>query len=93
MILRTDILDYQDSPPGVACRFWWSEQRGVTCDNVAIFAWLAAGGILVSAENGPGVRAVHLRDGREFFDALPVHFTGLMRAQPAVEDSHQGGEA
>jgi hypothetical protein len=87
-ILMVQILDYQDSPPSVSARFWWSSDRGLTCDKPWLFAVLQQEGIIQI-----GQHRVYPSDGRAFFDALPFRFTGLQRAEPAVVVDQQGGEA
>lgn len=83
----TSILDYQETPPSVLARFWWSDAAGITCDNPSLAAWLKHQGIVV-----PSNRLVYPSDGRVFFDALPFGFKALEKAQPPIEVQEQGGE-
>lgn len=90
-ILMVQILDYQETPPTVAARFWWSTERGVTCDNPRMLARLRKVGILFPELQG--MHKVYPADGRAFFDALPVLFRGLRHAQDPVIVEKQEGEA
>ena len=85
-IFLTEILDYQDTPPTIAARFWWSEEKGLTCDNARMLERLK-NGIPVSE-----TKRVYPADGRAFFDALPLRFNGFRGAQVPVEVNTQGGE-
>jgi hypothetical protein len=86
-ILMIEIIDYRNTPPCVAFRFWWSVDRGLTCDKPLLFNLLQQDGILI-----PGFRIVYPSDGRAFFDALPFGFNSFKRAQPPVVVEQQGGE-
>lgn len=90
-ILLIEVLDYHQTPPTVAVRFWWSADLGVTCDQPRTFAELAHHGI--RTWRGGEAKTVFPKDGRPFFDALPLRFSGTWRAQPSVPVSHQGGES
>jgi hypothetical protein len=87
-ILNVQILDYQDSPASIFANFWWSEERGLTCDQVLLLTLLQEEGITL-----PNGRVVFPSDGRVFFDALPFGFTGLERAQTPVIVEQQGGQS
>lgn len=87
-ILKIRILDYQDTPPSVAATFWWSAERGLTCDNSRLLALMQREGITI-----PGPRIVYPSDGRLFFDSLRFGFTGLERAQVPIVVEKQEGES
>ena len=87
-ILMIQILDYQDTPPSIAAKFWWSSERGLTCDNPRMLIRLQHEGILLTES-----RRVYPTDGRAFFDALHFRFTGLRRAQKPVQVELQEGNA
>lgn len=81
-----EIIDYQNNPPTLAARFWWSNDHGLTCDEPRMVTLLKEEGIAL-----PGTRIVFPRDGRVFFDALRFGFTGLLRAQvPITVDLQEG---
>jgi len=82
------ILDHKSTPPRLVANFWWSSERGLTCDRTWLFSLLQKEGIVL-----PNLRIVHPSDGRDFFDALPFRFNGLWSAQPVVEVGLQGGES
>jgi len=85
-ILKVQILYYQHVPPTVLANFWWSDERGLTCDEPLVLASLCDEGISL-----PGGKIVYPKDGRAFFDALPFGFTGLERAQtPTVVEEQKG---
>ncbi|MDE2106956.1 MAG: hypothetical protein KGL39_57610, partial [Patescibacteria group bacterium] len=83
------ILYYQHTPPTTMANFWWSEERGLTCDNPRLLAWMEKEGIKLHSPQGS--RVVFPHDGRAFFDALPFRFTGMERAQQPVIVAEQGG--
>ena len=87
-ILMTEIVDCRNTPPNVVFRFWWSDDRGITCDKPLLFQSLQRDGILI-----PGFRNVYPSDGRAFFDALSFGFNSFKRAQPPTVVEHQGGES
>jgi hypothetical protein len=81
------ILDYQDTPPRTVARFWWSDDRGISCDHAKLLKELGKRGIMAQ-----GPKQVYPRDGRVFFDALLFRYTGLVRAQAPVLVDSQGGD-
>ncbi len=85
-ILLIQVLDYQDTPPSIAARFWWSEESGVTCDDSQLFRQLEKEGVVI-----PGPKTVYPSAGRAFFDALRFRFSGLVRAQEPVTVDQKGG--
>lgn len=88
-VLMIEVLDCHREPPTVATRFWWSAERGVTSDKPWILGMFGRDGIHFWHDGKE--TTVYPRDGRPFFDALPVHFSGLWSAsEPTVVESQEG---
>lgn len=85
-IMMVEVMNYAYSPPRITARFWWSQQRGLTCDHRNLLQDLEEAGI-----NMPGGRRLYPRDGRDFFEALQFRFSSLERALPPKAVSEQGG--
>lgn len=81
------VWDHTAKPPRVVARFWWSDARGLTCDNAEIAECLADEGIATPPEG----KIIYPAAGRAFFDALRFRFCSLLAAQRPVMVPRQGG--
>lgn len=90
-ILKVEILSYSHEPPETFANFWWSDERGLTCDRPRLAAILRHEGILLF-KGGGGYYRLYPKDGRAFFDVLPHRFRSMELAQKPVEVLEQGGE-
>jgi hypothetical protein len=83
-IERIDLIDHSGGSEDLVCAFFYSEGVGVTCSSAEHLQILVDTGIAAP----PDGEIVFPKDGRRFFDALPVAFSGsLLRAsQPRTVD-------
>jgi hypothetical protein len=73
-------------------RFWWSEASGLTTDNDVLGQTLARDGVRIGGGWTDIARPGDGKD-RELFEALPQHFSGLVRASFPVEVDVQEGNS
>lgn len=88
MTQRIDIIDYSVQPPERLASWWWSDERGLTCDNPRAVDLLAGEGITLRG----GEHTIYPRHGYAFFAALILRYSGLVRATLPQADETQGGE-
>ena len=66
--------------------FWWSRAGGVTSDNADLIEQLAKDGVSAPPDGG----IVFPADGKRFFDALLIHFSGSFVRAESAEKSARG---
>ncbi|BET67196.1 hypothetical protein ASA1KI_21140 [Opitutales bacterium ASA1] len=81
--MQVRILNFRTEPESVFAVFTLDRAGRVSCTNPAVLEHLAEEGITVPSERPDALpRIVYPKDGRAFMDALPHHFTGMLRVQP-----------
>lgn len=92
MIQLIEIISYTTGEPERIGQVWWSPEQGLTTDADWLATELQRDGVQTGLDWRQRARPGEGQD-REIFEALPRHYSSLVRAQAPVEVETQGGEA
>lgn len=80
--MTTKIISYCKAKPETIATLTMDADELITCDNADFMETLETEGV---SEKPPGRGMVYPGQGAAFWEALPFHFTGLLRAVPEAK--------